>query len=404
MYTAIDCLGFAGGFTLGMTQAGFSLVGKREMKGGFGVPNCEANRHLLGDGWRAESGDPRDWTRVDADVVFGNPPCSGFSVMSVKSFRGADSPINACMQHFIDYVSRVGPQIAVFESVQMARTRPDGLELMRHLRQSAEDQTGKKWDLYHVRHNAYSLGGCAIRRRYFFVISQIPFGIEIPRVHNLPTLNNAISDLENLPLTWSKQPYRSPASWWSTTRRSGQFAVDGHIDVDNPLTRRLRKLLTQGTWNQSESIADVVKRYYETHNEFPEDFIQHQEKILSRNFNMGFTTPVRWTGNNPARVITGGSMLTGIHPNLDRTFTHREVARIMGFPDDWRLAGLAAQPGLIATHGKGITVDCGRWIGEWIKSALDGNPGTHVGVPLGEREWDIDVTNTYKIRPDKVKV
>jgi len=37
VYRAVDCQGFAGGFTLGMVQAGFHLVGKREMKAGFGV-------------------------------------------------------------------------------------------------------------------------------------------------------------------------------------------------------------------------------------------------------------------------------------------------------------------------------------------------------------------------------
>jgi hypothetical protein len=76
MYRAIDALGFAGGFTLGMVQAGFELAAKREMPGGFGVPNCEANRALLGDSWRTQVGAPESWEVVDAEVVFGNPPCS----------------------------------------------------------------------------------------------------------------------------------------------------------------------------------------------------------------------------------------------------------------------------------------------------------------------------------------
>jgi hypothetical protein len=47
------------------------------------------------------------------------------------------------------------------------------------------------------------------------------------------------------------------------------------------------------------------------------------------------------------------------------------------------------------TWGKGITVDCGRWIGDWIKRALDGEPGSYVGAEIGDREYDIDVTNCY---------
>lgn len=70
-------MGFAGGFTLGMTQAGFKLVGKRELPGGFGVVNCERNRHLLGDNWKSQVSTPEQWEVVDGtDVVFGNPPCS----------------------------------------------------------------------------------------------------------------------------------------------------------------------------------------------------------------------------------------------------------------------------------------------------------------------------------------
>lgn len=77
MYTAVDCQGFAGGMTLGMVQAGFKLVGKREHTGGFGVPNCEANRHLLGNDWTAQSGDAKTWEVVpNVELVFGNPPCS----------------------------------------------------------------------------------------------------------------------------------------------------------------------------------------------------------------------------------------------------------------------------------------------------------------------------------------
>src|SRR5687768_16241575 len=118
--------------------------------------------------------------------------------MSAKEFRGADSKINACMWSFADYVARARPTIAVFESVQQAFTKPDGLELMRRLRARVEERTGDRWDLYHVRHNAYSVGGPAQRRRYFWLISRVPFGVEVPRPRHLPLFADVIGDLENL--------------------------------------------------------------------------------------------------------------------------------------------------------------------------------------------------------------
>jgi len=395
MYRAVDCQGFAGGFTLGMVQAGFTLVGKREMRGGFGVANCEANRHLLGNAWRSEATEPEAWSRADAEVVFGNPPCSGFSVMSAREFRGADSKINHCMWALVDYAALVRPQVAVFESVQNAFTSVGGHALMRQLRARLEERTGANWDLYHVRHNAIAVGGAAVRRRYFWLASRVPFGVERARLRRHPVLNDVIGDLEPLGQTWQAQPYRSPASWWSASRRSRSGAVDGHVGLNNPLTRRIRDLLAGVRWDPGMAIGAVAQRYWDTHARLPDSWAATEEKIVKNEFFMGFTTPVRWHGDRYGRVVTGGGLHNIIHPHLDRTVTHREVARILGFPDDWRILPLRSVSGLNMTWGKGITVDCGRWIGGWIRTALDGAPGSYRGAEIGEREFDIDLTNDY---------
>lgn len=395
MYRAVDCQGFAGGFTLGMVQAGFTLVGKREMVGGFGVANCEANRHLLGVNWRSEAVVPEAWTPVDADVVFGNPPCSGFSVMSARDFRGADSKINHCMWAFVDYAAQVKPYIAVFESVQNAFTSKDGHDLMLALRARLEERTGFSYDLYHVRHNAIAVGGAALRRRYFWLASRIPFGIEPERLRRFPVLNEVIGDLHNLHHTWQAQPYRHPATWWSIQRRSPYGSVDGHVGLDNPLTRRIRDLLDGIDWKPGVAIGEAARTYWERHGKLPDSWRATEEKVIKNDFFMGFTTPVRWDGRRYGRVITGGGLHNVVHPHLPRTITHRETARILGFPDDWKILPLRGVSGLNMTWGKGITVDCGRWIGKWIKRALDGTPGENRWPMIGEREFDIDVTNDY---------
>lgn len=398
MYRAVDVLGFAGGFTLGVVQAGFTLVGKRELPGGFGVANCEANRALLGTEWRAQACDPTEWEvpSVGTELVFGNPPCSGFSVMSVKTFRGADSKINHCMWAFAEYVARARPLIAAFESVQQAFTKSDGLELMRALRTRVEERTGDRWDLYHVLHNAYSVGGPAQRRRYFWIISRVPFGIEPPRPRYLPTFGEVIGDLANLGYSWHPQSYRAPAHPWTEHLRSPGGTVDGHIYRNNPLTRRLRDLLDAVNWAPGESMSEVCRRHHERFGRLPASFGHVEAKIVAGDFVMGFTAPVRWNGEAATRVITGGALQMVVHPWLNRTITHREAARCLGFPDDWKILPLRGVSGLDMTWGKGITVACGRWIGEWIHRALDGTPGSHVGDPLGDREWKIDVTHAWK--------
>lgn len=397
MFRAVDCQGYAGGFTLGMVQVGFKLVGKREMKGGFGVANCEANRHLLGYGWQTESSSPAEWSVVDAEVVFGNPPCSGWSAMSAKHFRGGASPVLSCTYALVDYAARVQPQVVVFESVQQAFTHQDGLPTMRALRTYLEEKTGERWWLHHVLHNAYAVGGCAERRRYFWVASRIPFGVEYERPRFLPLLRDVVGDLQDLPQRWEAQVYpEAVVHPWVAPRRSTNAHVDGHISVSNPLTRRVVDLLKGVEWHPRDHVATVARRYYDTYGRLPVSWAATEAKHVANDWFMGYTTPIRWSGDEPARVITGGGLYTVVHPWLPRTITHREAARILGFPDDWRLASLRGTPGLAATHGKGITVDCGRWIGHWINEALHGRPGDFAGVQIGDRESVIDVTNGHK--------
>jgi len=403
-YNAVDCQSFAGGFTLGMVQAGFTLVGKREMKGGFGAPNCEVNRHLLGDDWQTEAVDPSEWSVPLSNpvVTFGNPPCSGFSVMSARDFRGADSSINHCMWAFAEYSAKVKPVIAIFESVQLAAKEGEGRELMRALRARLEELTGDAYHLYHVLHNAYSVGGSSQRRRYFWLASRVPFGIEDPGITRYPTLNEVIGDLRELPLRWEAQSYDdAPVSWWARPRRnSGEhgvaaLTVDGHAMTESPLHHRIKELIEWAGMRPREPIQNALRRCYEEHGSLPPLWKHNEAKLVASDFFQGYTAPVRWDGEYPSRVITGGALGCVIHPTLDRTITHRETARIMGFPDDWLIDPIP-RGGLAPTWGKGITVDCGRWIGGWIRAALDGSPGGYAGQDVGDRESLIDCTSTWQ--------
>lgn len=392
----VACQSFAGGFDMGATRAGLRMVHKVEMKGGFGIPNCVANRELLGDQWDWQAVPPEEWERVEAPVLIGNPPCSGFSLLSHKDFRGQDSAINDCMWAFADYVVKQEPLIAVFESVQQAYRQ--GLELMRNLRYKVETETGMRWDLYHVLHNNASVGGAAIRRRYFWVISRVPFGIEREPVIKVPTLDDVIGDLEGLGRSWERQPYRRPATWWSDDLRSPSGSVDGQFWRMTPyLTRAIDLIPGAGPWLTKEIISDVARRHHGLHGCLPESWANTEAKLIETDFKMGYNQLIRWDATKMARVITGGGLDLVMHPHEDRTLTHREVARIQGFPDDWRIRPLRGSAGLQLTWGKGIPVHCGRWIGHWVKEAVLGRPGAHVGVPgEQEREWIINTTEDYR--------
>lgn len=392
---AIDCQAFAGGFTLGTVKSGFELVHKAEMQGGFGVANCTVNRHLLGHRWEAQTCDPTDWEALEAEYVFGNPPCSGFSMLSPRSFRGVNSSINHCMWAFAGYVSRVKPLIAAFESVQQAYT--EGAPLMRALHEKLIADTGdESWTLYHVLHNNHSVGGAAVRRRYFWVVSRIPFGVEYPELDYLPNLHDAIGDLIEQPISWDNQPYASAPTRWSEQLRSPTGLVDGHKDVtpDSGSRRAFDLLPESAPWAEGEKLRDWARRYYETVGHMPESWGQQRaEKFIARDFDgLGFFQESRWKWDRPCKVITGGSPNSVVHPYHYRHYTWREVARIMGYPDDWVIKPLRESRTLKETWGKGIPVHSGEWLSSWVKRSIEGSPGPTVGEQAGEREYLINVT------------
>jgi site-specific DNA-cytosine methylase len=388
VYTFVACQSFAGGFDLGMVQAGFTLVHKVEQVGGFGLGNCLGNRPLLGDTWTAQASTPDEWHAPYADVVAANPPCSGFSPMTDNRHRGMDSKINQCMWVLVDYAARVRPQVLVMESVRQAYT--GGRPLMQALRAKLEELTGLRYDLYHVMQDALELGGAARRPRYFMVLSRVPFGVEYPVVTRRPLLRDVWSDVANHPLTWQSQPYRRPATWWTEEPRRDCTTFDGHATHRGlPIERALdlmRHSEPLGGWPVGWSIGRVAQRAYEATGSLPPSWEHMLPKLLAKRWHMGFASITRWDPDRVGRVIMGSALDMVLHPWEPRTITHREAARVMGFPDDWRILPLRSQANLRATWGKGITVVCGRWIGEWCRASLDGRPGAVTGTEIGERE------------------
>lgn len=397
-YTFSDVIGFGSAFALGMTQSGFDLRAKRDVID-FGMKNAEANRPLLGWNWEGEikplSRRP-EWDIVKTDVVTGNPPCSGFSTLTLQKYRGEDAAVNDFMWAFVSYSQRAVPQIAAFESVQMAYSQGRGL--MRGLRDKLENETGKKYHLYHVLHNSISLGGPAVRPRYFWLASQIPFGLEFPEPDLVPTSMEVLGDLRGLPETWEKQPYRYPATWWSSRRRAPDGAVDGHITRRLGEWNRINQLFEalDGEWPQGKNLQWALKEAYTRHGILPGLWESQTERLVGRDFALGANQPMRWRADKPCRVITGSALGATIHPTENRLITHREAARIQGFPDNWRLWPMRDYKTLHMTYGKGIPVDAGRWLGFWIGRALDGNPGSMIGIPDGDRESVLRVDKGFK--------
>jgi site-specific DNA-cytosine methylase len=396
----VDCNGLAGHATLGVIQAGGTLLHRcGTLK--LGAENMRANRPLTGWSWEDEFSDnPTDWhVPDDVDLVIGTPPCSGYSTMTRADLRGVDAKVNFHMNSLVAYAARVAPPFVAFESVQQAYTT--GRTHMVLLRDKLEADTGHQYNLYHVKHNNAVLGGAAQRKRYWWVASRVPFGMDPPVPQRVPTLLESIGDLRGLQSTWEKQPYVYPETWWSSRRRSADGAVDGHAIRRLTHERRVRALLNalDGYWPQGWRESDACRAVYEKYGRLPDEWSAQEARLVGRKFDMGINQMIRWRADQPARVLTGAALDQAMHPTELRMFTLREAMRIQGWPDTWRLwpsRNVASHP---LWPGKGAPVDAARWLGVWVKEALEGRPGSMRGTPVGDREFLLDSTHNYKLAP-----
>ncbi len=117
----IDLFAGAGGMSLGFEQAGFDVVAAVEIDPvhaaihKFNFPDCEVIARsitsLTGDEIRSLAGiDDRD-----IDVVFGGAPCQGFSMIGQ---RALDDPRNSLVLDFVRIVDQLKAKTFVFENVK----------------------------------------------------------------------------------------------------------------------------------------------------------------------------------------------------------------------------------------------------------------------------------------------
>ena len=117
----IDLFAGAGGMTLGFEQAGFDIPVSVELDPihcathKFNFPFwsilCRNLVDITGDEIRQLS----NIQNREIDVVFGGPPCQGFSMMGKRTL---DDPRNALISHFFRLVLELKPKYFVMENVQ----------------------------------------------------------------------------------------------------------------------------------------------------------------------------------------------------------------------------------------------------------------------------------------------
>lgn len=117
----VDLFAGAGGLSLGFEQAGFDVAAAVEYDPihaathEFNFPNCATICRSVADVGGASIRDNSRIAERDIDVVFGGPPCQGFSMIGK---RALDDPRNHLVYHFLRVVGELRPKYFVLENVR----------------------------------------------------------------------------------------------------------------------------------------------------------------------------------------------------------------------------------------------------------------------------------------------
>jgi len=253
-------------------------------------------------------------------VIFGGPPCQGFSTSNQRT-RTKENPLNWLFRHYLRIVMDVRPDWVVFENVKGILETEGGFFLrsvLGHL--EGGGYTVSQWIL-----NATDFG-VPQRRWRLFVVGSLQ-GKKVPKptptvaapvtvaeaIHDLPVLRNGAST--------DVRKYRSLAkSDYARAMRGGLEECGNHLVTrnDEKIIRRYSHIPSGGNW---ESIPRKLMRNYS-------DPTQCHTGIYRR-----------LTLNQPSIVIGNFRKNMLIHPTQNRGLSVREAARLQSFPDSFSFVG-----------------------------------------------------------------
>lgn len=322
--TAIDLFCGAGGMSLGLQQAGFSVVCAADVwriavdtyEQNFAHPvictdlaSCSASelKHLSGIG------------DLPVDIVVGGPPCQGFSIQRI----GPDADYrNNLVFEFARLVTEIAPTFFMMENVPGLLGKRGHLVLDSFFERI--DAAGYEAEAHIV--NAADYGVPQIRRRVIVFGWKRgkgrPISLPLP-THSSQTHATVWDGIGDLPAPTA--PGRHPAA--DPMHRVGRLSE---------LNQQRLKHIPPGGGMQDLPVELRVNCH------------KSGAENIGHRYVYGRLAPDR-----PASTITAGfdSFTRGrfAHPREDRNITLREGARLQSFPDSFRFAGnqeeIAAQIG-----------------------------------------------------------
>lgn len=259
--------------------------------------------------------------RKEPLIIFGGPPCRGFSTSNQKN-RSANNPSNWLFLEYIRLIKEIRPEWIVFENVKGIIETEQGIFLDYVLEHLDSLNYELDWKVLNAAHF-----GIPQKRSRLFIIGRLEkdknFQFSEPLNNTYITVKDAISDLPELTVgaNTNELAYKcKPTSDYAKTLRGRLKKTTNHLVTKNSssIIERYQYIPQGGNWeNIPESLMINYKDRSRCHTG-----IYHRLK-----------------SDEPSVVIGNYRKNMLIHPIQNRGLSVREAARLQSFPDWFEFKG-----------------------------------------------------------------
>ncbi|GHU01776.1 cytosine-specific methyltransferase [Spirochaetia bacterium] len=323
-YIGIDLFSGAGGLSLGATWAGITTSYAVEFNPSAAETyqkNHPACIVLKNDISKITD---KDMSLKRPFVIFGGPPCQGFSASNQKT-RTAENPKNWLYKQFLRIVQAHMPQWVVFENVQGIKGFQKG-QIVDAITKSLER---KDYTVRTAILDAADFGVPQFRKRFFLIANRAGIDFHFPDTLQQPKISvkDAIGDLPSLQNGENSDtlPYKNAhgSSYAMRLRDTSTHATQNFVSRNKDYVIERYAYIAQGQ-NWQAIPARLMKNYTD------------KTKCHSGIYR-------RLLADEPSVVISNYRKNMLIHPFEDRGLSVREAARLQSFPDTFTFCGTISE-------------------------------------------------------------